>query len=147
MNRPIRVLHVIPSLARTGGVARFVYTMARNHNESRVHYDFLHHDTHNGRLLNELTYEPELEAMGAKVFYAEKAGLDFGRFVKDVDSFFDRHGCDYDVVHCHMPNAAFCVLRDAKALRGSRPCIAQPPEQQLRHFLASGAQRSAYRVG
>lgn len=114
MNRPIRVLHVIPSLARTGGVARFVYTMARNHDESRVHYDFLHHDTHNGKLLNELTYEPELEAMGAKVFYAEKAGLDFGRFVKDVDSFFDRHGCDYDVVHCHMPNAAFCVLRDAK---------------------------------
>lgn len=114
MNRPIRVLHVVPSLARTGGVEKFVYTMARNHDEGRVHYDFLHHDTHDGKLLNELTYEPELKAMGAKIFYAEKANLNLKKFIADIDSFFEQHGHDYDVVHCHMPNAAFRVLRDAK---------------------------------
>ena len=124
MNRPIRVLHVVPSLVRTGGVEKFVYTMARNHDESRVHYDFLHHDTHDGKLLNGLTYEPDLKAMGAKIFYAEKANLNLRKFIADIDSFFKHPGRDYDVIHCHMPNAAFRVLKDAERCGVPRPRIA-----------------------
>ncbi|MGR4802399.1 glycosyltransferase [Bifidobacterium adolescentis] len=112
-HQPIRVLHVVPSLSKAGGVERFVFNMARFHDENRVHYDFLHHDMHEGKLLTEPTYEHDLQELGSKVYRVENAGKDLLEFSKQVSSFFKEKGEDYDVVHCHMPNTAFWVLRDA----------------------------------
>lgn len=110
----IKVLQVVPSLSKAGGVERFVYNMAMHHDEQRVHYDFLHHSTIDGRLMQAQTYDNELIHQGSKVYTVNYAGHNIIRFVKEVNAFFKKHGKEYDIVHCHMPNTAFCILRDAK---------------------------------
>lgn len=110
----IKVLEVVPSLSRAAGVARFAYNMALYHDEQRVHYDFLHHAIINGKMMHEKTYDSDLKQRGSKVYTVNYAGAGFTRFVKEVDAFFKQHGTEYDIVHCQMPNSAFCVLRDAK---------------------------------
>lgn len=114
MNEPIRVLHVVPSLNRAAGVARFVRNMEQYHDEERVHYDFLHHSTRNGVYMHDRRYDEELKASGCEVFTVNYANDDLRRFMREVHEAFARVGSTYDIVHCHMPNAAFCVLREAE---------------------------------
>lgn len=114
MDRPIRVLHVLPSLSKSTGVARFVYNMYRYHDEDRVHFDFLHHANIDGKLIDANTYDQELEDNGSRVFRVNQASAGLLRFMREVHEVFQEHGNEYDIVHCHMPNSAFCVLKDAK---------------------------------
>ncbi|WP_347056323.1 glycosyltransferase [Bifidobacterium pseudocatenulatum] len=95
-------------------MARFAYNMALYHDEQRVHYDFLHHAIINGKMMHEKTYDADLTQRGSKVYTVNYAGAGFTRFVKEIGAFFAQHGAEYDIVHCQMPNSAFCVLRDAK---------------------------------
>lgn len=114
MNAPIRVLQVVPSLNRSAGVARVVYNWNRFHDESRVHFDFLHHSSRNGVLMHNERYDEELEATGSKVYTVNYAADDLRRFMCEVHEVFEKVGSSYDIVHCHMPNSAFCVLREAE---------------------------------
>lgn len=113
-NAPIRVLQVVPSLNRSAGVARVVYNWNRFHDESRVHFDFLHHSSRNGILMHNERYDEELEATGSKVYTVNYAADDLRRFMREVHEVFEKVGSSYDIVHCHMPNSAFCVLREAE---------------------------------
>lgn len=110
----IMVLEVVPSLSRAAGVARFAYNMALYHDEYRVHYDFLHHAIIDGKMMHEKTYDADLMQRGSKVYTVNYAGVGFTRFIREMNVFFEEHGAEYDIVHCQMPNSAFCVLRDAK---------------------------------
>lgn len=114
MSRPIRVLQVVPSLNRSAGVARFVYNMDLYHDETRVHFDYLHHSSIDGVLMHDKTYDKELKEKGSQVYLVNYASRGLPRFIKEVNAFFEKHGSEYDIVHCQMPNSAFCVLRDAK---------------------------------
>lgn len=113
-NNPIRILQVVPSLNRSAGVARVVYNWNRFHDENRVHFDFLHHSSRNGVLLHDKRYDEELKAVGSEVFTVNYAADDLKRFIREVHEVFEKVGADYDIVHCHMPNSAFCVLREAE---------------------------------
>ena len=111
---PIRVLHVVPSLGRVTGVANFVYNMEYYHDEERVHYDFLHHSIRSGHYMHQDRFDDELEKHGSTVYTVNYAGDGLLRFIHEVHGFFNEFGADYDIVHCHMPNTAFSVLREAK---------------------------------
>lgn len=113
-NNPIRILQVVPSLNRSAGVARVVYNWNRFHDENRVHFDFLHHSSRNGVLLHNKRYDEELKAVGSEVFTVNYAADDLKRFIREVHEVFGKVGAAYDIVHCHMPNSAFCVLREAE---------------------------------
>lgn len=113
-NNPIRILQVVPSLNRSAGVARVVYNWNRFHDENRVHFDFLHHSSRNGVLLHNKRYDEELKAVGSEVFTVNYAADGLKRFIREVHEVFEKVGADYDIVHCHMPNSAFCVLREAE---------------------------------
>lgn len=113
-NNPIRILQVVPSLNRSAGVARVVYNWNRFHDENRVHFDFLHHSSRNGVLLHNKRYDEELKAVGSEVFTVNYAADDLKRFIREVHEVFEKVGADYDIVHCHMPSSAFCVLREAE---------------------------------
>lgn len=113
-NNSIRILQVVPSLNRSAGVARVVYNWNRFHDENRVHFDFLHHSSRNGVLLHNKRYDEELKAVGSEVFTVNYAADDLKRFIREVHEVFEKVGADYDIVHCHMPNSAFCVLREAE---------------------------------
>lgn len=76
--------------------------------------DFLHQDWIDGHLIHEEAYDNELMKLGAKVYRVTNPRSNFVSFIKDVDKFFNIHGAEYDIVHCHVANAAFSVLRDAK---------------------------------
>ena len=52
--------------------------------------------------------------MGSEVFTVNYAADDLKRFIREVHEVFEKVGADYDIVHCHMPNSAFCVLREAE---------------------------------
>lgn len=111
---PIRVLQVVPSLSCAAGVANFVYNMEYYHDENRVHYDFLHHAISDGRYFHSKRYDDELEAHGSAVYTVNYAGDGLLRFTREVHALFEEIGASYDVVHCHMPNSAFTVLREAR---------------------------------
>ena len=56
-----------------------------------------------------------LTAAGAKVYATGKpSGRSMAEYEKNVKDFFRQHAKDYDIVHVHIPNAAFIVLRYAK---------------------------------
>lgn len=114
MSKPIRVLQVVPSLNRAAGVARFTYNMDLYHDEDRVHFDYLHHSSIDGLLMHDKTYDKELQEKGSRVYLVNYASRGLSRFIEEVNTFFEEHGSEYDIVHCQMPNSAFCVLRDAK---------------------------------
>lgn len=114
MSKPIRVLQVVPSLNRAAGVARFAYNMDLYHDEDRVHFDYLHHSSIDGLLMHDKTYDKELQEKGSRVYLVNYASRGLSRFIEEVNTFFEEHGSEYDIVHCQMPNSAFCVLRDAK---------------------------------
>ncbi len=108
------MLQVLPSLNRSAGVSRFVYNMTVASDESRVHYDILHHAQDDGVPHHEKRFDEELEALGHRIYRVDYAGHDFRRFIREVHAVISEYGASYDVVHCHMPNSAFCVLREAK---------------------------------
>ena len=113
-NKQIRVLQIVPSLSRAAGVARFVYNMERYHDEERVHYDFLHHAFRNGMYMHEQRYDEELCARGCNVYHVNYAGDGLIRFINETRELLAKIGDQYDIVHCHMPNSAFCMLREAR---------------------------------
>lgn len=108
----IRVLNVVPSLERSSGIATFVYNMYKTLDKS-ITCDFLHQDWANGCLIHKDAYDNELAKLGAKIYHVTNPRFNFTSFIKDVGVFFETHGAEYDIVHCHVANAAFCVLRDA----------------------------------
>ena len=112
--KPIKVLQVVPSLNRSAGVARVVYNWHQFHDESRVHFDYLHHSSRNGVLMHDSRYDEELKADGSQVYTVNYASDDFTRFFSEIKSLFKEIAGEYDIVHCHMPNSAFVVLKEAK---------------------------------
>ena len=112
--KQLRVLQVVPSLSRAAGVSRFVYNMERYHDEKRVHYDFMHHAIRDGVYMHKKRYDEELKARGCSVYPVNYAGDNLRRFMSEVHEAFEKIGFNYDIVHCHMPNSAFCVLREAE---------------------------------
>lgn len=104
---PIHVLQVVPSLSRSAGVSQFVHNMSLGIDEHRVVFDYLHHATLNGKPLRDCTYDQEFIAHGSCVYTVSYASAGLGQFIKEVEEFFVKHGCEYDIVHCHMPNSAF----------------------------------------
>ncbi len=115
VSRQIKVLQVVPSLSRGAGVSRFAYNMTIFSDESRVHYDILHHAQNDGVPHHEKRFDEELEDLGHVIYKVDFAGHDLKRFMREVRAVFAEHGGEYDVVHCHMPNSAFCVLKEAEA--------------------------------
>lgn len=135
---PIKVLNIVPSLAMDAGVTSFVRNMFLFRDSSRVSYDYLHHDVVNGELRHPLNYDDEFKGRGAKVFTVTHAGTDLSAFIREVKGFFQEHGSEYDVVHCHMPNSAFWTLRYAAE--------AGVAHRVLHSHLNSSSDRFSHRV-
>lgn len=114
MKKVISVLHVVPSLSKCSGISRFVYNMTKQSDPERVRYDFLHQAQLNGSPIYSERFDEELEEAGHKVFRVENAGRYPLHFIRQSRHLIQLVGNKYDVIHCHMPNAAFSVLRDAK---------------------------------
>ena len=102
-----RILHILPQFQPGGGMERVVMNYFNYIDSNEFRFDVLTH-----RLDNRI-YADRIEHSGGKVFVFPPFGI---RTLAEITRRFDellstRH---YDVVHCHMANAAFIYLRIAQ---------------------------------
>lgn len=103
----IKILTITPGLNICGGIESYAMNYYTNIKDE-VKMDFITHE------INDNYYKKIIEENGDKVFLFPKIGLFNIKQVSDkIDNFFKQNH-DYDIVHCHMANAAFLYLKAAK---------------------------------
>lgn len=109
MKKPVRVLQVLDFINHNSGVSSVVMNYYLHLKLTNVQCDFLLYEEAEEEL------ELELKNRGACIYVTgQPAGTGIAAYRKRVDQFFKQHEKEYDVVHIHIPNAAFIVLRSAK---------------------------------
>lgn len=109
MKKPVRVLQVLDFINHNSGVSSVVMNYYLHLKLTNVQCDFLLYEEAEEEL------ELELKNRGACIYVTgQPAGTGIAAYRKRVDQFFKQHENEYDVVHIHIPNAAFIVLRSAK---------------------------------
>lgn len=105
----VKVLQVLDKISYNSGVSAVVMNYCNHISSDNIDIDFL------------LYEEPEQywkDLLGKKGIEFYTTGRPSGRemvaYKKRVKQFFQEHGKKYDVIHLHIPNAAFVVLKYAK---------------------------------
>lgn len=101
--KKIKILHILSSLEITNGIASFIMSYYKYIDHSKFDFDFLVTSDIND-------YEHELSKYDSKVFVTSKPSLkNTFKFIRDLKDFFKNHN-EYDIIHCHVPNAGAFVL-------------------------------------
>lgn len=109
MSDNVKVLQVLDFINYNSGVSAVVTNYFFQLDPQRVQCDFLLYE------MPEDAWMTRLTAAGAKVYATGKpSGRSMAEYERNVKDFFRQHAKDYDIVHVHIPNAAFIVLRYAK---------------------------------
>lgn len=102
-----RILHILPQFQPGGGMERVVMNYFGHIDSNKFCFDILTH-----RLDNRI-YANQIEHAGGKVFVFPPFGIK--TLVEIAHRFDDLLSAEhYDVIHCHMANAAFIYLRIAQ---------------------------------
>ena len=127
-NRPIRVLHVLSSLNRGGGMIRVPYNYQLHIDPKRVAFDYLY--------FSEMpdTLSREVEELGSRTWHVP-AG-------KGLVDFFREHKGEFDIVHCHPIFASQLVGWPAR-LNGAKAVI-QHSHSTRYSDKSSSAKRNAF---
>ena len=103
----IRVLMITPAINICGGIESFLMNYFRHIDRSQFVFDFLTHDD------SEPSYRNEIEALGGKVYVLPPfTPASFFIIKKRFHEILSENS--YTIVHCHMANAAFLYLKEAK---------------------------------
>lgn len=103
----IKVLHIVPRFYPGGGIDRFVLNCIKKAPSGEFSFDVISHEK------GDSTYEKELVRLGGHVEYFLPLGP--GSIQRNMEKFRELcQECHYDVVHCHMANAAFIYLHEAR---------------------------------
>lgn len=109
MKKTVKVLQVLDYVNHNSGVSAVVMNYFSHMNHDRVQCDFLLFEKEENEISEEIVRR------GGKIYTTGKpAGKSILDYRKRVDEFFAQHAGEYEVVHVHIPNAAFAVLRSAK---------------------------------
>lgn len=127
-NRPIRVLHVLPSLSRGGGMIRVPYNYQLHIDSKQVAFDYLYFFEMPDAL------STEIEGLGSRTWHVP-AGIEL------VD-FFREHKGEFDIVHCHPIFASQLVGWPAR-LNGAKAVI-QHSHSTRYSDKSSSAKRNAF---
>lgn len=110
MNKKVKVLFFIDRFL-LGGIQAIVYDIIRHLDKEKLQIDILQLD-------DGVVYplEQTLRDMGVQIYQLKgiwmRTPLDFHRYFKAVDHFFDEHH-DYDVVHMHSGSKNYYILKSA----------------------------------
>ena len=103
---PIKVLHVLSSLAVRNGMLGVVENYHEYLNSDEVHFDYVYFfDLADNR-------KKEIEEGGSRTFYLPFQ--DSKRPFKTIEAFFASHDGEFDILHCHPPFAPQLFARAAK---------------------------------
>lgn len=107
MSESKRILMILPTFNYAGGIETFVMNNLRQVNPSEYQIDILSHE------ITAKKYVSEVEAFGGRVFEFPKfTPKNFFKIKKRYIELLDNNR--YDIIHCHMANAAFLYLKNAK---------------------------------
>ncbi len=103
----IKILTITPGLNVCGGIESYVMNYYNNI-KNEVEIDFITHD------ISFYYYKNIIEKNGNKVYLFPKfSSKNLLKIRKKIEQFFKENN-DYDIIHCHMANAAFLYLKYAK---------------------------------
>ena len=112
MASQIKVLMILPTFNYSGGIESFVMNNIRHMNMAEYQIDILSHD------VNASDYVSEVEKFGGKVFHFPRfSPKNFPIIKSKYISILSEN--QYDIVHCHMANAAFLYLKYAQKYKVS----------------------------
>ncbi|WP_082306737.1 glycosyltransferase [Streptococcus gallolyticus] len=112
MFNQIKVLMILPTFNYSGGIESFVMNNIRHMNMAEYQIDILSHD------VNASDYVSEVEKFGGKVFHFPRfSPKNFSIIKSKYISVLSEN--QYDIVHCHMANAAFLYLKYAQKYKVS----------------------------
>ena len=107
--KKIRVLYILPALNFCGGIENYAMSYYRNINKDKIQIDFITHTE------LEASFEEEINTLGGKVYAFPPFKIKkLGTILKKIDNFFKKHAKEYNIIHCHMANAAFFYFKIAK---------------------------------
>lgn len=102
-----KILVIMPSMNKAGGIERF-YMNYYKRMSSNFSFDFITHEN------DSIEYKKLIKSKGDNLYIFPKLGLkNIFNFNRNVKAFFNNHN-DYDIVHCHMANAAWFYFKEAK---------------------------------
>lgn len=104
----LRVLQVVPALSKESGVMRYTWNMMQEANANGIVFDYLYHIT------DSLTFEEECLERGSRLYRVPDAAENITAYIRGVNAVIAETRQDYPIIHCHVPNSAFCTLRAAK---------------------------------
>lgn len=107
--KTIKVLQVLDYINSNSGVSSVVMNYYTHMEAENIKFDFL--------LFEEPDEEwsKKLKASDADIYVTgQPSGSRIGTYIKNVDEFFRVHGAEYQIVHVHIPNCAFAILKSAK---------------------------------
>lgn len=109
MDHKAQVLIVVDYINNNSGVSSVVMNYYSHIDHSKVQMDFLLYE------MPEENFLQYLQNHGSKVYcsgYPMKIGI--RNYQKEIENFFKELEDEYSIVHVHIPNAAFVVLKYAK---------------------------------
>lgn len=107
MTNPIRVLQIVTQMNRAGLENRLM-EIYQNIDRNQVQFDFYTCREVEGY------YDPEIKAMGGKIYYSAPLSIMQSPFIPmRFKSFFNKHP-EYSIVHCHLNQWCGLILKGAK---------------------------------
>lgn len=107
--KSIKVLQVLDKISYNSGVSAVVMNYYKYLPQEHVKCDFLLYEQAKSDLKSEIL------AKGSNVYVTgQPSAKNMRTYCRNVESFFTSHAEEYDVVHVHIPNAAFVILSCAK---------------------------------
>lgn len=103
----IRVLQIVPSLSCCGGVENYLMNYYRNIPKDNIEFDFCYH------IDSDVNFVDEINSLGGKVFKLPRFSLRKILAIESKIGDIIKKG-KYDIVHCHMANAAWLYFKVAK---------------------------------
>ena len=107
MSESVRILMVNYKM-QCAGIEAFIMNMYRNIDRNKIQFDFLVHYE------EKQYYDDEIEELGGKIYRLSiRDDNRFGKYFRDLDTFFKKHP-EYRIVHGHMESFGVFYLRAAK---------------------------------
>lgn len=103
----MKILHILPQFQPGGGIDSVVMNYFNNIDQNLYSFDILTHK------IEDFTYAKLIKQAGGNVYILPQFNLtNIRRIVYEYRKIIQKN--NYDVVHCHMANAAFIYLKIAK---------------------------------
>lgn len=109
MDKPIRILHLVPQMKREG-IQNLLMNIYRNIDTTKIQFDFLIHEKKEG------DFDKEILELGGKCFYLSRLSGKYFllHYKNDLKKFFTKHKNEYEIIHSHLNTLSTFPLSIAK---------------------------------